>query len=115
MKISPYALPGLKHHYKFKEVEKSSIEVIEREVCKHFAIPINIVRSKKRNRNIVLARHIAMFLSRKLTTLSLDTIGKYYGGRDHTTVIHATKTIQDQIDVHEDTKDLVAYLSTKVL
>ena len=46
---------------------------------------------------LVNARHVAMFLCRELTSSSLISIGKYFGGRDHSTVIHACKTIEDRL------------------
>ena len=63
-------------------------------ICEHFNLRMEDLKSSKRSRDIAYPRQIAMYLSRKLTDDSLKTIGTEFGGRDHTTVIHA----YDKID-----------------
>ena len=63
--------------------------------------------SKKRTRSISYPRQIAMYLSRELTDLSLPKIGEEFGGRDHTTVIHAHDKITKDIETNEDFKDKI--------
>lgn len=70
-----------------------SIENIQKTVAEYFHIKVNDLLSKKRTRNIARPRQIAMSLTRQLTSLSLPEIGLSFGGRDHSTVIHACKTI----------------------
>ncbi|KAF0151254.1 MAG: chromosomal replication initiator protein DnaA [Ignavibacteria bacterium] len=72
-----------------------SIELITKIVCEYFEIEENKLREKNRRKEIVLARQIAMFLSKQLTKSSLKTIGLHFGGRDHSTVIHAHTTIEE--------------------
>jgi chromosomal replication initiator protein len=74
-----------------------SIEAIQRIVCEHYGIRLNDLLSKKRTRNISFPRQIAMYLSRKLTGGSFPTIGERFGGRDHSTVIHANNTIDRRL------------------
>lgn len=77
---------------------KISIESIQELVCDYFNIPTNKVKDKTRKQEIVEARQIAMFLSKKFTESSLKTIGLHFGGRDHSTVIHAVRTVENLLD-----------------
>lgn len=72
-----------------------SIELITKVVCEYFEIEENKLREKNRRKEIVLARQIAMYLSKQLTKSSLKTIGLHFGGRDHSTVIHAQSSIEE--------------------
>ena len=69
------------------------------------------MKTKKRTQTIAYPRQIAMFLSRGLTNLSLPEIGGYFGGRDHTTVLHACNKIENDVLHKEDIKNLVEKLS----
>jgi len=71
-----------------------SIDSITKIVCHEFKVDENKVREKNRKKEVVLARQIAMYLSKKLTKSSLKTIGLHFGGRDHSTVIHAYNNIE---------------------
>jgi chromosomal replication initiator protein len=81
-----------------------TIEEIQRLVCEYFSIPEDLIRGKTRKQEIVNARQIAMYLSKELTNSSLKTIGLHFGGRDHSTVIHAYQSVEDQM--HLDQKYL---------
>ncbi len=70
------------------------IETIAKEVAKHQGTPLQDLKSKKRNKDLVFSRQLAFFLMKKLTVTSLQSIGKYMGGRDHTTVLHAVSKIE---------------------
>ncbi len=72
-----------------------SIEEIQRAVCEYFNIPDDLLRGKSRKKEIAFARQIAMYLSKELTNYSLKSIGLHFGGRDHTTVIHAIRIISN--------------------
>lgn len=74
-----------------------SIESIQNYVCDYFGIDTNKVREKTRKQEIVEARQIAMYLSKKFTKSSLKTIGLHFGGRDHSTVIHAISTVEERM------------------
>ena len=70
-----------------------TIEQIQKTVAEYFKIRVSDILSAKRDRKITLPRHIAMYLSKELTSHSLPSIGDAFGGRDHTTVLHACKKI----------------------
>jgi len=75
-----------------------SIDYIQKIVCDYYNIPLNLIQSKTRKREIVQARQVAMFFSKSLTKSSLATIGTQIGGKDHATVLHACKTVNNLID-----------------
>ncbi|MGC8914808.1 MAG: chromosomal replication initiator protein DnaA [Thermosulfidibacteraceae bacterium] len=72
-----------------------SAENIIREVAKKFGLKISEIRSKKRNKSIVIPRQLAMYLIRKLTPLSLPEIGEVFGGMDHTSVLHSIRKMEN--------------------
>jgi len=74
-----------------------TIETIQNSVAKYFAIEPRMLADKTRRQEIVVARHVAMFLCTELTQHSLKTIGMHFGGRDHSTVIHARETVIDEL------------------
>ncbi|HSW46003.1 MAG TPA: chromosomal replication initiator protein DnaA [Phycisphaerae bacterium] len=65
-------------------------------VTEWFNVRLADLQGKRRNRSIALPRQVCMYLARELTSLSLEEVGGYFGGRDHTTVLHAARTIADQ-------------------
>jgi chromosomal replication initiator protein len=66
-----------------------TVAAIQAEVADYFDVPAFELRSSRRSKSVVLARHIAIYLSRELTPKSLPEIGRLFGDRDHTTIIHA--------------------------
>lgn len=74
------------------------IDTIQKRVANHYHLMVSDFKAKRRNKNIVLARQIAMFLARELTNLSLPEIGQSFGGKDHTTVLHAYNKIKCIVD-----------------
>ena len=91
-----------------------SIESINNTVCDYFNLTIDKIKSKSRKREIVQARQIAMFFSKQLTKSSLKTIGEFYGGRDHSTVIHSCQTVEDLVDTDKTFKTFVEDISKKI-
>jgi len=81
-----------------KSAKELTIEHIQRLVGDHMSVTIEDIKSKTRKRNIVQARQISMYFSKKLTNSSLCVIGKHFGNRDHSTVIHACQTVNDLKD-----------------
>ncbi len=75
-----------------------SIDYIQKVVCNYYNIGIDQLQSKTRKREIVQARQVAMFFSKTLTKSSLATIGSQIGGKDHATVLHACKTVNNLIE-----------------
>jgi chromosomal replication initiator protein len=74
-----------------------TVESIQKTICDYFNIKIGDLKAKRRTQNIALPRQVAMYLCRKHTETSFPAIGDKFGGRDHSTVIHASKTIQRKI------------------
>ncbi len=91
-----------------------TIETITKTVCDYMNIAENKIRDKTRRKEIVLARQIAMYLSKELTKSSLKTIGLHFGGRDHSTVIHACNSIEEAKLVDPSLKELVNSLRSQI-
>ncbi len=91
-----------------------SIERIQELVCDRFNVTLVELTSERRNQSIVYPRQVAMYLSRELTDSSLPKIGKHFGGRDHTTVIHATSKIARLIREDRSVYNLVQELTARV-
>ena len=93
-----------------------SVDNIQRTVAEYYKIKMADMISKRRNRSVARPRQMAMCLSKELTNHSLPEIGSMYGGRDHTTVLHACRTINDlrksSSDINEDYKNLLRSLSS---
>jgi chromosomal replication initiator protein len=96
------------------EVQQVSIERIQELVSERFGLSLAELCGDKRSQNIVYPRQVAMYLSRELTDSSLPKIGKQFGGRDHTTVIHATSKIARMIREDRDVYNLVQELTARV-
>ena len=95
----------LKDIYSKKEEEKPiDVETIKEVVCKHYNISISEMDSRKRTKNIAFARQIAMYITRQLIGLSLPQVGNEFGGRDHTTVLHAEKKVIEEMKKHTSLK-----------
>jgi len=74
-----------------------TIENIQKTICDYFNIKMGDLKVKRRTKNIALPRQVAMYLCRKYTSMSFPAIGYKFGGRDHSTVIHASKTIEKKM------------------
>ena len=91
-----------------------SIVRIQELVCDRFGVTLVELKSERRSQSIVYPRQVAMYLSRELTDSSLPKIGKHFGGRDHTTVIHATSKIARMIKEDRSVYNLVQELTARV-
>ena len=93
-----------------------TIENIQRVVAEYYQIKLNDLMAKKRTRSLARPRQVAMALAKELTSHSLPEIGMSFGGRDHTTVLHACRKISElessSADIREDVKNLKRILST---
>ena len=96
------------------ESAQISIERIQELVCERFSVTMQELTGDRRSQNIVYPRQVAMYLSRELTDKSLPKIGKEFGGRDHTTVIHATSKISRLIREDRSVYNLVQELTARV-
>jgi chromosomal replication initiator protein len=79
-----------------------TIEEIQKKISLHYQIKISDLKSKKKNKALIGPRHIAMFLARQLTGLSLPEIGRHFGGRDHSTVLHAIHKVENMAKNNPD-------------
>ncbi len=91
-----------------------TIDLIQRKVAEHFQLRALDLKMKKRTKSVVLPRQVAMFLSRELTDRSLPEIGDYFGGRDHSTVIHACRRVTDRIAADEALRETVERLAEAI-
>ena len=78
-----------------KDYSKISIDQIIEKVAEYFMVPPNNIREKNRHKEVALSRHVAMYIAKSITNMSLKTIGLHFGGRDHSTVIHAIGNIEE--------------------
>ncbi len=91
-----------------------TLEAIQRRVADYFNLELTQMRGARRQRSILYPRQLAMFLCRQLTEASLPEIGQAFGGRDHTTVMHAVEKISREIAQDAHKKQLVAHLNQLV-
>ncbi len=91
-----------------------TVDAIIKEVGLHFTVKPSDIRSDRRIKSIMLPRQIAIYLARKLTDNSLVSIGEKFGGKDHATVIHSVKKIEDEIKVKKELKETVERLERKI-
>ncbi len=91
-----------------------TVDKVKRIVAKYYSISIKDMDSAKRTRNLAFPRQVAMYISKELTDNSLPQIGKAFGGKDHTTVLHAVKKISAAVEDDEDLKETVDYLIMEI-
>ncbi|HNW69477.1 MAG TPA: chromosomal replication initiator protein DnaA [Bacteroidales bacterium] len=91
-----------------------SIDYIQKIVCDYFGIHIDLLNSKTRKREIVQARQLSMFFAKKLTKASLASIGMHCGKKDHATVLHACRTVNNLIETDKQFKLYVDDLEKKI-
>ncbi|MEJ2505429.1 MAG: helix-turn-helix domain-containing protein, partial [Ignavibacteriaceae bacterium] len=91
-----------------------NIDSITKVVCDHFNIAENKIRDKTRKKEIVQARQLAMYLSKEMTNASLKTIGLHFGGRDHSTVIHACTSIENSKENDKSVREMIEDLKNQI-
>ena len=84
-----------------------TVDFIQRCVAEEFGVSLQELKTKRRNKQVVFPRQIAMYLSRELTDLSLPEVGELFGGKDHTTVLHSYKKIKEEIYNKPELKERV--------
>jgi len=95
-------------------VREVSIDYIQKVVCDYFDIPIETMKSKTRKREIVQCRQLAMYFSKQMTKNSLAMIGKHCGNKDHATVLHACKTVNNLADTDKRFKGYISDIEKKL-
>lgn len=104
----------LKDIFPERSARPISVSVIQREVCNYYSISHSELVGGKRSQSIVYPRQIAMYLARELTDLSLPAIGAEFGGRDHTTVMHAKDKIRKLMTAERDVYNQVQALTNLI-
>jgi chromosomal replication initiator protein len=91
-----------------------TVEQIQRAVADHFKLPENMLRAKTRKQEVVVPRQVAMYLAKIMTRSSLKTIGLHFGGRDHTTIIHACKAVERMLQADDGFRHTVRELEKQI-
>ena len=101
--------------YGDNQKEILSIDKIVEATCEYFRITKEMMVSKKKNKEIAFPRQIAMYLARELLPIPLESIGDYFGGRHHTTIMYARDIISEQIKTNSNTAAQVKDIKDKIL
>lgn len=91
-----------------------NIEYIQKIVAEYFNLKIHDLKARGRSKNLVFPRQIAMYLSREMTNYSLPELGGYFGGKDHTTVLHACNKIREMVSNNTEVDALINQLVVKI-
>ncbi len=97
-----------------KSQKELSVDFIQQTVCEYFGLHVDALQSKTRKREIVQARQVAMYFSKSLTSSSLSTIGAKIGKKDHATVLHACKTVNNLIETDKDFKNQMQEIEAQI-
>lgn len=97
------------------KVVNISVEDIKRAVANHFNLKVSDITSKRRTKNLSFPRHIAMYLCRKHTTASYPEIGEHFGGRDHSSVIHAATVVSSKLSTDAQVRIFVEEIEKSLL
>lgn len=98
-----------------KQIEVDlNIELIQKAVAEHFNVTLDDLLSGTRKKEVANARQIAMFICQNYTNMSLKAIGKYFGGRDHSTVSHASRTVTERLESDPLYKNIIEALKAKL-
>ena len=97
-----------------KEVNKITIDDIINAVSEFYKIPVDNLREKNRSKEVAHCRQVAMYIAKTQTNYSLKTIGLHFGGRDHSTVIHAIKLIDNNKNNDISLENDISYIISKI-
>jgi chromosomal replication initiator protein len=90
------------------------MELVKRAAAEYYSVKIDDMSAKIRTKEIAIARQVAMYLTREFTGSSLPKIGEGFGGRDHTTVLHACEKIKAALKNDQNIKEAVKSISSKI-
>ena len=101
---------------KAEDMQQHNIDVddIEKVVCDYFNLDVKEIHTKSRKREIAQARQVAMYLARKFTKKSLAAIGAQIGNRDHATVLHACKTVENLMETDKEIRQSLSSIESKL-
>jgi len=91
-----------------------NVDYIQKFVCDYYKISLDLMKSKTRKREVVVARQVAMHFAKEYTDLSLKSIGYHFGKRDHSTVIHALSTVSDMMDTDQRFLNIIEDMQAKL-
>jgi chromosomal replication initiator protein len=91
-----------------------NVDQIQKTTAKQFNLTLEDLKAKTRKKDVVVARQVAMYLSKEYTRHSLKVIGYHFGGRDHATVIHAVKCVQDMMKQNPQITDDIRLIKQKL-
>lgn len=109
--VAEIALRDIISHKKNRVI---TIDQIQSVVASHFGVQVSDMKAKKRTRSIAFPRQIAMYLARELTDASLPKIGEEFGGRDHSTVIHACERVRQAVETERSFAQVIKELEHKI-
>ncbi|MBI4654437.1 MAG: chromosomal replication initiator protein DnaA [Nitrospirae bacterium] len=98
----------------YEEKKALTVEFVQKTVCEYYGLKPHDIKARKRSRDIVFPRQVAMYLCKALTDTSLSEIGKGFGGKDHSTVIHACKQVEKRRSTDGDFSRKLDYLINKI-
>ena len=104
----------LKEALNFSQPRPVTIAAVQETVARHFNLTVEDLKAKKRHRGLAFPRQIAMYLARELVDASLPQIGEAFGGRDHTTVLHAYHKIKEEMERDPDLAHTITQLIQKI-
>jgi len=108
------AMQQLKDAFSSPKQSNINLEIIQRVVADYFNLSHNDLRGKKRTKAIAYPRQIAMYIAREITEYSTTEIGLEFGGRDHTTVMHASQRIEAKLKSDPTLEPLLKSLISRV-
>lgn len=104
----------LSNFYSTPHTGNVSVKNIQRVVAENYNVSVEDLKSKKRNKKFVFPRHIAMYIMKEETELTLSEIGSEFGGRDHTSVMHALEKIKEQLSIEGALRERLAFLIREI-
>jgi chromosomal replication initiator protein len=110
----PIAVEALKTIINKGITEGTNIQRVQKAVADYYKITVEVLKGKKRSANIVYPRMVAMYLCRMLTEESFPRIGLEFGGRDHSTVIHACDKIEEDLKDNNQLKEIINEIKSKL-
>lgn len=90
------------------------LDLIIKNVCRRYPYTADEIKSKSRNKDLAFVRHLAIFLMKKFTDKSLRDIGRFFGGRDHATVMHAITKMEQHAESNHDVQDIIRSIETEL-
>ena len=112
----PLTVDQVAEHFRSQgDAHQPTVERIARQVSGYFRLEPGLLQSRSRYRNILLPRQVSMYLARKLTEMSLQQIGAFFGGRDHSTVLHACRKMEQALATDAELSGAVRQLHAELV